>query len=463
MLWGDLLCVNKKEIEIRITKIVADQIRREIYKHGNHEYVVFALCNHAETAGKSLILVNEIISLKENDYVDSQWHGAMWRGASTIDILNKGIEEKAGIFLFHSHMHTGQVSLSADDLKSAYQLLPSYQNLIPDRPHGSIVLSYDCMAGIALMPDQNNFRKISRIRWIDRFIKDWDAESISIKKQKYNLDYENQVLLIGSETQHRLGIAKVAVIGLSGGGGHVCQQLAHLGIGEIIGIDNDYVEKTNKNRMIGIHESDVKYRRKKTDVMKRLVKGINSKIKFTSVFNKIPEQEAINQMKRADIVIGCVDSLFARHDIHELCLRYVIPYIDIGLLIRPERNESKECNIGGNVFTTIPGSICMYCWGFLSEDRLNEETNGKPRSYFLESQKQAQVVSFNGLLASAAVNEVLQLLTNFSNVNDDSFSVKKFDGIKNTLNEWEVKANPSCNSCKNQVAKGDPVWESVAM
>lgn len=100
----------------------------------------------------------------------------------------------------------------------------------------------------------------------------------------------------------------------------------------------------------------------------------------------------------------------------------------------------------------------MFCNGQLSQEKLDAETGGRPRSYFQGTDKQAQVVSFNGLLASAAVNEVLQMLTGFAPVDDDSYIMHKFDGFSNTLEAWSIKPNALCPSCLKELASGDPVW-----
>ena len=61
-----------------------------------------------------------------------------------------------------------------------------------------------------------------------------------------NLDerYSRQVLFppIGREGQHRLGTAKVAVIGCGATGSAVVSLLARAGVGELRIIDRDYVE-----------------------------------------------------------------------------------------------------------------------------------------------------------------------------------------------------------------------------
>jgi len=444
----------RKPVEIRIPGRIGKQLKEEVLRRGGHEHVVFALASSAETADKTLILVKKILTLHEEQYVETRYHGAMWRGSSTLDIINEAIDRKLGIFIFHAHDHSGKVGLSQDDLQSAQTLLPSYQNLVPWRPHGSIVIGKEHAAGVVLMPEARSLATISRLRWLDNSIVDWDEASSVALSKTFDRMYDRQTLLIGSRGQELLNRAKIAVVGLSGGGSHIVQQAAHLGIGEIIGIDADSVEEENRHRLIGVSRFDVRLKRRKTSVMSRLVARINRDVKFTSIPYNVPAQAALDQLKRADIIVGCVDSLQARSDIQEISQRYLIPYIDIGLLIIPDQSSQS---IGGNVLSLIPGMFCMWCIGFLSDRKLAEETGGRPRSYFQGTPKQAQVVSFNGLLASAAMNEVLHLVTGYRQ-NNDVGTIKKFDGNKGTLEDWVFNTHDSCAKCETQIAAGDPVW-----
>lgn len=445
------------EIEIRIPHSIGENLKDKIYESWKHERVAFALASHANIQGKLLILIKEIYHLNDEEYMDSVNHGASWKGASILPIINIAIQKKLGIFVFHSHFHKGRVSLSTDDFESAKRILPSYQNLVPWRPHGSIVLGEEHAAGVILHPDKETFDILSRLRWLENNISDWDDQKLNQDPTDVNRIYHRQSIMIKNTGQNVLNKSKIAVVGLSGGGSHVVQQLAHLGIGEIISIDSDTVTTENRHRMIGLRKIDVFLKRKKTAVLKRLTKQINKNIKFTPVPFNVPTQTAINYLKRADIVVGCVDTLQARSDIHELCQRYLIPYVDIGLLITMDRENETVNAIGGNIFTMIPGRECMWCTGIISEKRLNDETGGRPRSYIRGGEEQAQVVSFNGLLASAAVNSVFQLLIGFTN-HDKSYALIKYDGMKNTLEGWLTKRNDACLNCKSHLGAGDPVW-----
>lgn len=52
-------------------------------------------------------------------------------------------------------------------------------------------------------------------------------------------------------------MARVGIICLGGGGPHVAQQLAHIGVGQYVLVDPDVIEETNLNRLVGGTLADV--------------------------------------------------------------------------------------------------------------------------------------------------------------------------------------------------------------
>ena len=82
-------------------------------------------------------------------------------------------------------------------------------------------------------------------------------------------------LLLGKEAMNRLEGARVAVFGIGGVGGYVCEALVRSGVGKFDLIDDDKVCLTNLNRQIIATRKTVgKY---KTDVMKDRILEINPK------------------------------------------------------------------------------------------------------------------------------------------------------------------------------------------
>ena len=59
-------------------------------------------------------------------------------------------------------------------------------------------------------------------------------------------------LLLGKEAMERLKGARVAVFGVGGVGGYVCEALVRSGVGEFDLIDDDKVCLTNLNRQIKV-------------------------------------------------------------------------------------------------------------------------------------------------------------------------------------------------------------------
>jgi hypothetical protein len=102
------------------------------------------------------------------------------------------------------------------------------------------------------------------------------------------------------------------------------------------------------------------------------------------------------------------------------------------------------------------------------------ELNGPNRSYFENRAAEAQVISLNGLVASQAVNEVLQLLTGFGGngirttdlVTDGDGTqqrgFKKLNGTMGTLEEWGSSRRSTCSHCAATLARGAVSWSTVA-
>ena len=84
-------------------------------------------------------------------------------------------------------------------------------------------------------------------------------------------------LLLGKEAMQRLEGARVAVFGIGGVGGYVCEALARSGVGALDLVDDDKVCLTNLNRQIIATRKTVG--RYKTEVMKERILDINPKAK----------------------------------------------------------------------------------------------------------------------------------------------------------------------------------------
>jgi hypothetical protein len=417
-----------------------------------------------------VLVVRHVIPLSEEEYVDGSGHGAAWRGTSMIPVIELAMREELGIVLVHAHDLSGKARLSSDDLASARRLVPMFAARVPGRPHGSIVLGKGTAAGFVALPGAApGVVDDIAVRWMGTSIVEWPQDG----DQAGNNDevFDRQALVVGD--QNALATASVAVVGLCGGGSHVVQQLAHAGFGTVIGVDADTSDATNLHRQVGMRPVDAKNKRPKTKIMDRLVKSIGTGTRFVSVRDRVPGPLALEALRSADVIVGCVDNLHARADLQEIAWRYCIPFVDVGVSIRSAAGKASESRVtvGGNVLVLIPGGFCMWCIGYLSDEKLALETGGKGRSYFQTKKGEAQVVSFNGIVASQAVTEVLQLVTAFRGssidpaalnmAGDRQRGVLKLDGLRGTLDDWGARRRTDCLYCERHLGAGSAVWRAA--
>jgi len=118
-------------------------------------------------------------------------------------------------------------------------------------------------------------------------------------------------LLLGKEAMERLGQARVAVFGVGGVGGYVCEALVRSGIKYFDLIDDDKVCLTNLNRQIIATRKTVgKY---KTDVMKDRILEINpdAEVRVHKCFF-LPENADEFPFEEYDYVVDAVDTVTAK-------------------------------------------------------------------------------------------------------------------------------------------------------
>ena len=118
-------------------------------------------------------------------------------------------------------------------------------------------------------------------------------------------------LLLGKEAMERLSNARVAVFGIGGVGGYVCEALVRSGIGTFDLIDDDKVCLTNLNRQIIATRKTVgKY---KTEVMKERILDINptAVVHIHNCFF-LPENADEFPFEKYDYVVDAVDTVTAK-------------------------------------------------------------------------------------------------------------------------------------------------------
>jgi hypothetical protein len=255
---------------------------------------------------------------------------------------------------------------------------------------------------------------------------------------------------LGPDSDKVLTNCAVGLVGLGGGGSHVAQQLAHLGLGKFLLIDPDRVEETNLNRLVGGSAKDAAKHSRKTLVARRLIRTINPGADIEPVKKKW--QDCHQLLRGCDAIFGSVDTYRDRYELEITARRYLIPYIDIGMDVH---SDGDQFSVSGQVILSMPGALCMRCLGFLREELLAREAEN-----YGAAGARPQVIWANGALASAAVALFTQLFTPWRR-GGVSTPYLEYDGNTQTIvssNRFECMKGKQCQHFLGFRDLGDPFW-----
>lgn len=133
-------------------------------------------------------------------------------------------------------------------------------------------------------------------------------------------------ILIGKDKIKKLEQSSVAIFGVGGVGGYVCEALARSSVGTFYLIDKDTVSISNINRQIIATTKTIGM--DKTKVMKDRILDINPNAKV-EVYNRffLPENSMDFDFSKFDYVIDAVDTVAAKLELIKRCDKENIPII----------------------------------------------------------------------------------------------------------------------------------------
>lgn len=267
--------------------------------------------------------------------------------------------------------------------------------------------------------------------------------------------YERQTRAFGAAGQTMLRRLDVGIVGAGGTGSVVASQLAYLGVRSLAIIDNDTVEASNLNRLVGATSGSVG--RSKVDTVGGFLNELRPDLELRMVCDKFPSQQTVRTLLNCDVVFCCTDSEGSRHVLNEIAYQYLLPVIDLGTEIDARRTPTV---LQVRAQTLSFGLPCHTCTNFLDGDRvrwdLQPEAVRKADPYFRGGGEPApSVISLNSAAASFAVNILISLATG-----SPSPRAIKGDMATGLFRAFTADIDPRCVSCsphRGRLARGSSV------
>lgn len=336
--------------------------------------------------------------------------GLHWQPELTRAWTHRAEAADQGVVLLHAHHHAGSVGLSNTDKGTCKRILDHFEFAIASQPHGYGVTGAVAIAGWFAW-------KGERLPWIQMKttacpVRTWAQDPRSIPPAAPAMS--RQVAAITEVGQSRLAAATVAVIGVGGAGSTVADQLGHMGVGQIVICEADVLKDVNLSRQTGAGPSNVGAL--KAEVAAAAIRHANPSVGVVVIPERFPGVQSYVLLRDVDLIVSCVDSAAARHEINKFSRRFLIPVIDVGATIRRGEDDQLEL-IAGHTARILPDGACLECEGLTTPPLRENELDGHGVHYWERDDDAVgapQVMSINGLLASLAVTEVLRLVAGLS-------------------------------------------------
>lgn len=406
-------------------RICADDyslIRQHLLPADKKEAIAFALCGRAQSDNRLIFTVHKIVTIPYCNCIRNDKY-LNWKTEDVFPLLNEAMNEHMAIMRIHSHPG-GWPHFSDADLETDRNFFGDYMNGWCDDglPHLSAIMLPDGkIIGRVYYSEDHTLNLDSTLVVGEKIV------SIPAAKESEDIPPEEalrNIQAFGEGTYNTFKALRIGLVGCSGTGCHVIEQLIRMQVGELVLVDHDIIEAKNLNRLVGAGKDDVG--KSKVEFYKTY---IESKKLGTNVlafpFNLFKSDEARRALSTCDILFGCVDSASARMIINTLSNFYLIPYFDMGVALEAD-GAGNVSYVGAQMDYLIPGQSSLMSRGIIKQDEVNAELEKlfdpegyeehKKEHYIKNVQvDRPAVISINGLIAYKAVINLLDRLISFRN------------------------------------------------
>ena len=389
-----------------------------------------------DRAGSELVFTALEATLVPDECVRLGEHGYDLDEDYLLSVINVAVRD--GRALVEAHNHGGPLPrFSSLDLDQMAEFVPYVIDSLDGRPYGATVWGDRTISGCcyerAELPQ--DLRSVCVIGESLRQLVSRDDDLRGAHER-----FDRQIPWFTPAGQRQLARLRVAVAGAGGTGSPLALELGYLGVRDFVLIDPDRSDETSMNRLMSADAADIDT--PKAILARRRVLNVAPDARVIAIETDLRSSTALDALKTADVIFGCVDNDGARLVLNELAVAHGIPYFDIGVGI--DARDGKVSEAGGQLAVVLPGGPCLLCMGLLDAGEAayilsspEQQRIARARGYVTGLDTPAPaVVSLNTTLASLAVSELAVYLSGLRPVNP--LTVLDLLGIGRTPGQWVV-------------------------
>ncbi len=445
---------------IRISGIHYKQIKGHLFPGDNKEAVAIALCGRSSYDANHTLLVQEIMLIPYKSCYTRTGYLVHWPADLIIPFIEKAIKDNLAILKIHCHPGWYEQFSDIDDESDINLFRSIHSWLDDDLPHASCVMLPDGRIFGRFINNKIQFKEVDQILVAGSTIHNWLYYHIRFIDD--NLQLRN-MQTFGEKTIRMINQMKIGVVGCSGTGSPLIEQLKRLGVGELVMADPDFVDKLNLNRILNSTLDDSEKKTLKVEVMRRSIEETGFGTKITSFPKHVSEYEIVKEFGECDILFSCVDGAEGRHILNLISSFYLIPLFDLGVRLEADGNGGIN-GIFGSVHYIQPGGSSLLSRGQYNLEQLEAESLKRvnqcvyqelaKNKYLINvNESRPAVISINMQVAATAINDFLGHIHPYRNINNEEIDVTRI-----IFHEWTLfheKSDEPCPFFNKFLGKGD--------
>jgi len=426
-------------VTLRLTGTQHARLKDHLFPGDGKESVALALCGlnewrHAAVA-RRIVCVHEIHPIPDDQCLKRQADRVRW----STDAIPRLLETAQGrghvLLKIHSHP-TGYAAFSGFDDIADRELFTGVGSWLDSEfPGISAVMLPDGRIFARAISDEGVFSPVSRVAVAGHDLMIWDHDELSEDGELEDLD-RRTAQVFGKRTTELLSRLSVGVVGTSGTGSAVVEQLYRLGVGELVLVDPDVAEEKNVRRIYNSTMADAAAARSKVDILADAIQRSGLATLVIRIPQDLFNKDVVSRLAQCDIVVGCMDSVDGRDLLNRMAVFYTIPYFDLGVRIDADGRGGVE-QVCGNVHYVRPDGSTLMERGVYTAEELQAAALRRDHPEMYEEQKKEKyvigmaedrpaVISVNTLAAAIAANDLLARLHPFRDDPNSEVAVTRF-------------------------------------
>jgi hypothetical protein len=445
-------------VSLTLTDRQHSELRQHLFSGDGLEAVALLLCGRASSPNRERLIVSEI-HLVPHDVCERTAEHVTWPTDILPDLLVRA--ERKNLSLIKIHGHTGYDRFSDTDDDADRDLFPSVYGWTAGLHGSAVMLDGDRIFG-RLVTQSGQFTELDHVNVVGDDLVFWRSRSPTAGVPEHARRVAQS---FGKGTYEVLQKLRIGVVGCSGTGSIVVDQLSRNCVGQLVLVDPDVVEYKNLNRIINSKCSDAENGRLKVSVLSEAILDLGFGTSVEAISTSLFDPVAIKSIASCDIVFGCMDSIDGRHLLNRLATFYGLAYFDLGVKLEADGFGGVD-QVCGTVHYLKPGGSSLLsrhvysieqvrAAGLMRVDPAAYESLKKEGYIKGIAEDRPAVIQLNSLIASLAINELLARLHPYRIDPNGEYAVHRISlshGIYEHLEDGAL-----CALLARHVGRGDTI------